>query len=300
MKEKIYLFKDGSSSTDVFDNLYQKMNREFKCFKLIDDDEDISDKINSLIGERVVLITTDHFSTGFTMDRIISILNPIKKYYSLHDLGIHTRSEIEMQDWNLLLPTMKWDYFFKDLPNKKIPIGYPKYYKSEVEVKYETIFFPSLIYIYKDRDYSSFYKDYKYIFDNNIPIKFPAYSGSYVLIEKLKRAGIKMNLLDTESSSFDLLFKCNNAITNSNSSIAVEAVIAGANSINIGGEYEPAEFYKEFKINMVNPYTAGSTDGVNNINFMLGDYIIDSRNSPMEEYEFKIEECIHEITSDEL
>ena len=288
----VYLFKEGQNCTDVFDHVYQEMKSNYQCVKIIDDDGDFDKKIDSLRGERVVLITTDHFHARrgdkkYIVDEIVNILSPIKKYYSLHDLGVSQRSESNLSGWNIILPTLDWNYFFKDLDTRKIGLGYPKYFHNEVEIEYESIFFPSLIYIYKDRDFSSFYNDFRFIFDNGIPIKFPDYSGSYELIEKLRRGGIEMNLLDTKLSSFDLLFKCNNSITNSNSSIAVEAVIAGANSINIGNGYQPNEFYKKFPI-------------INTGIGQISKYISNSRNlSPLVEYKFNIEGCIKEIINED-
>ena len=288
----VYLFKEGQNCTDVFDHVYQEMKTKHQCVKIIDDDGNFQEKIDSLKGERVVLITTDHFQARrgnqkYIIDEIVSILSPIKKYYSLHDLGVSHRSESNLSDWNIILPTTDWNYFFEDLDARKIPLGYPKYFRNEVEIEYESIFFPSLIYIYKDRDFSSFYNDFRFIFDSGIPIKFPDYSGSYELIEKLRRGGIEMNLLDTNLSSFDLLFKCNNSITNSNSSIAVEAVIAGANSINIGNGYQPSEFYRRFPI-------------INTDMGQISKYISNSRNlSPLVEYKFNIEGCIKEIINED-
>jgi hypothetical protein len=294
-KNTIYLFKEGQNCTDVFNHVYQEMKSTHECVKIIDDEHNFMEKIDSLKGERIVLITTDHFharrgNKKYTIDEIVDILSPVKKYYSFHDLGVHTRSENNLSEWNIILPTMEWNYFFDDLNIRKIPLGYPKYLNNQVNVEYESIFFPSLIYVYKDRDFSSFYNDFKFVFDNGIPIKFPDYSGSYELIEKLKNAGIEMNLLETKLSSFDLLFKCNNSITNSNSSIAIEAVIAGANSINIGNGYKPYEFYNRFPIINVH--------GEDN-NSEIFKHLKNYRNlSPLEEYKFDINGCINEIINE--
>lgn len=294
MQDLIYLFKDGSQSCFTFNHLYDLMKiKGHQCIKLIDEDSSNAKLvIDSLKNEKVILITTDHFNVSYkdlsgnnsySVNEIIKILNPIKKIYSFHDLGIH-RVDDNLNDWNVLIPSELWkDMVFKYKISDCDFVGWPKYYNNNFHKKYDTVFFVSLVYIYKDRSAEHFMDLFGDIIQNKIPLKFPNYSGSLELIEKLKKDDIFFDMIPMSENSFDILCSSKNSITNSNSSIAIESSIAGCNSINIGVTYEPKEIYDNFNIKIVST----SKNAL--------DYLMSEPQLPMIEYQFNLNKAYNFI-----
>lgn len=289
MQDIIFLFKERFSCCDVFNNLYLELkNNGFNCVKIIDEKiNNVNEIINSLIGKKIVLITADHtkskYNNNYSISEIVNILNPIKKYYGLHDLGIHSINE-EIDGWHVLLPHNCWSELLHTYNVNYSVVGYYKFINNNFIKKFDKIFFPSSIYVYVERDPKDFLNYFKYIVDENIPIKFPDYSGSIKLIDKIKNAGTQLNIINTQENTFDLICASNTVITNANSSIAVEAAIAGCNSINIGVEYLPKNIFNNFNIKNIS-----SSNDINNV--------IETCQNPMNEYIFNMQKCINIITN---
>jgi hypothetical protein len=291
MQDIIYLFLESISCYDTFNHLFEEMvNRKFNCIKLIGDKtENIKEIIDSLVGKKIVVITTTHLNNKlkdeYSIENIIKLLNPIKKYWALHDVGCKYIKD-PISNWSMLLPGKEWEILTKPYSNVDCDVvGYQKFYNISFEKKYNKIFFPSLIYIYNNRPIYNWINNYKFIIENNYPIKFPDYPGSFEFIEKLQKEKVSLNLLDTKLNSFNLMAACNTVITNTNSSVGIEAAILGCNSINIGKKYIPTKIYDKFKVKIISE--ASEVDKI----------IFEDKLSPLNEYMFNIDKAIKIITN---
>lgn len=290
MQDVIYLFKDRLSCCDIFQFLFNEMiKRNFNCIKIVDEkNQNTKQIIDSLVGKKIILITADHLNNkienSYSIMETISLLKPIKTYWSIHDLGCNAIKD-PISNFNVLLPGSEWIPLTMAHENVKNEIvGYPKFYNINFEKKYDSIFFPSLIYIYNNKPVYEWINNFKFIIDNNYPIKFPNYKGSIELIEKIEKEKIHLNLVDLNLDSFDLMSKSNIVITNSNSSVAIEAAILGCNSINIGKPYTPKNVYSKFKVNIISKAE----------NILQCTY--NMPNAPMLQYMFNIDKAIDIIT----
>lgn len=291
MQDVIYLFKERLSCCDVFNSLFEEMKqRNFNCIKILDEkDKNGKEIIDSLIGKKIILITADHLNNtmedSYSITEIIQLLKPIKCYWSLHDLGCKDIKD-PISNWNILLPGSEWaPLTLKHKNIKNEIIGYPKFYNIDFKKKYDTIFLPSLIYIYNNKPIYDWINAFKFIIDNNYPIKFPDYHGSLELIDKLHKEHVELNLLDIKSDSFKIMAEANTIITNANSSVAIEAKILGCESVNIGREYFPKNIYNKFNVNIVS-----KAEEISNLKF-------NNKNVPMLKYMFNIDKAIDIVTT---
>lgn len=288
-----YLFKNRFNCTDVDINIYNEMvKRGYDCIRIIDEDNSNYDHIyDNLKGHDIVLITSDHLdgemwhvnnqpsrSINYTVD----YLKPFKKFFGMHDLGVHCISD-NVDGWNILLPHETWYEMFSSFNCKIDIIGYPKFVNKFRHIKYDTIFFVSSVYVYLDRDTQCFYDDLRPLFDLKIPFKFPKFPGVGKLVDFVRKFGIEV--IDPSIESFDLLFNCNTAIVNASSSLAIEASIAGCNSINIGSVYQPTHIYDKFGVSCVD---------INQINNSI---LNQRRKSVQNEYMLNIDKAIDLIVN---
>lgn len=281
----VYVFNNHHFCDDVFKHLYDVMvEREYECYKItrgdLENPNEETDRIADIVKDKkVILITSDHSDYS---NYAIKVLSPAKKFYAMHDLGIHRVDDNMSAGWHVLLPHMMWKAMYDkfDLDGIDI-IGHGKFWQDQQEIEYETVFFASLLYVYLQRKPESFYNDFKNIIDKNIPIKFPKVDGLEKLTNFLKKKGVK--LIDHNLESFDVLLKCNTAIANSASSICVEAAMLGCNAINLGAGYGPlysglgilSTSPKNFNKNMLKP----------------------RRKNQMNEFKFDLEKTINIVTS---
>lgn len=282
-----YLFKCRDSSSDVFFYLYQEMiKRGYECIRIIDDEnKNYLPIIKSIKNEDIKLVTSDHVhispKNGMSILEIMDYLKPVKTYYSIHDLAVNDIGyDIKYinNDFTLLLPGSPWNEMYDDINSNIITVGYPKFIK-ECDKKSGIIFSASLIYVYAERKPISFKKDFKYIIDNNIPIKFPACKHTNILIDKLKLK----NIVDTSKMTFDLINEREVVISNSSSSVCVESAMCGSISINLGAGI--SKMYNKFNIHHMKVSDL-DTMKVNQLYKLSG-------NKVYGEYVFKMEETIN-------
>lgn len=253
----IYLFKNRFSCTDVFKGVFEEMvRRGYECVRIID--EDLSSPaaaVEELIGREVTLVTSDHLNDnmepygkhGYSVTECVRLLLPARKFFGMHDLGISTVDD-DLDGYTVLLPGMNWRPLFSKYQDLH-KVGHGKFLPSLRSEKYQAIFFVSSVYVHSSHP-KEFLKTFRTILDWEIPFKFPKYPLSAPLVEAVSIAG--GHILDPNIESFDLLRQCHTAISNANSSIAVEASIAGCNSINFGWSYTPREVYEGFPILSLN------------------------------------------------
>lgn len=179
-----------------------------------------------------LFITDDHIDIDTPMNarQIINHLKPKKVYYAPHDLGIYTNDE-KVQGMTVLLPSDDFKPLFKEYDT--ITIGYPRFIDCHRDVIYDEVFFISSVYIYDDYGFDFFKSAFEYL--SPMPIKFPNYPGGKKAMGYAESIGFK--ILDKTLDTFELLKKTKIAISNANSSVAIEAAIAGCISVNIGWPY---------------------------------------------------------------
>ena len=290
----IYLFKNRFSCTDVFRALHEKMvRRGYSCVRVIDEDlANPKELVDALRGRKVTLITSDHLSddmkpygkNGYSVNECVEILKPVKKFFGMHDLGVSTIDD-KVDGYTVLLPGENWGALFPDRKNTYV-VGHGKFTSTIRDGSHGAVFFVSSVYVYNNNP-KEFLWAFGFLIKLGIPFKFPRYPLGGPLAQAVLAAGGKV--IDTDLESFDLLLRCHTAISNANSSIAVEACMAGCRSVNLGWSFVPSEVYKAFEILSVNDRetpveewrsSEGSTKGC------------------MEEYVFKVDRCI-EIVSGE-
>ncbi len=179
-----------------------------------------------------LFITDDHLDIDTPMNarQIINYLKPKKVYYAPHDLGIYTNDE-KVQGMTILLPSDDFKPLFKE--HETITTGYPRFIDCKRDVAYEEIFFISSVYVYDDYGYDFFKSAFEYL--SPMPIKFPNYPGGKKAMSYAESLGFE--ILEKTLDTFELLKKTKIAISNANSSVAVEAAIIGCISVNIGWPY---------------------------------------------------------------
>lgn len=254
----IYLFKNRFFCQDIFRSLYYEMvKRDYECVQVID--EDLTDPIkpvDDLRNKEITLITADHLNDNmdyynkkcYSATDCVNILKPVKKFFGMHDLGISTVDD-NLNSYHILLPSDIWLPIYDKYTNISY-IGHPKYYNNIRVNNYKAIFFVSSVYVYAERPLEQFYQAFQQIFEWKIPFKFPKYSLSNKLIDYVISKGAEA--IDQNLESFDLLLQCETAISNANSSIAIEAAMVGCNSINLGWSFAPRQIYDRFNIISVN------------------------------------------------
>ena len=249
----IYLFKCRNNSEDVFEKLFNKMTKSgFNCIRLIDEENNDPSIIKSLIGKETTLISSDHINispnNGYSIIELVELLKPKKFYYSIHDLAINDvgfDKKLLPKNTIILSPGEPWNSLYESINENIITVGFPKFTEIAKNKK-DTLFAASLIYVYAERNPQSFINDYKWIFENNITIKFPDCELSKKLINKLN-----YNNTILKGSTFDLMQNYKTVITNSSSSICVEAAICGCKSINLGARI--SKIYNKFNIHFMKP-----------------------------------------------
>lgn len=291
-----YLFKNRFNCTDVDVNIHNEMvKRGYDCIRIIDEDDSNYETIyDNLKNQNVVLVTSDHLDgemwhvtnkPSYSINYTVDYLKPQRKFFGMHDLGIHCVGD-KVDEWNILLPHETWREMFSGFNCKVNTIGYPKFYNKVVDIKYDVVFFVSSVYIYLERDVGCFYTDFKPLFDLKIPFKFPKFPGIEKLTNFVESFGIEV--IDPDLESFNLLFNCNTAIVNASSSLAIEASIAGCNSINIGSIYQPTHIYDKFEVLCVD---------INQIN----NFIFNKRRKMVKyEYMLDIDKAINLIIKDDI
>lgn len=291
MQDVTYLFLESIACYDTFNHLFLEMTkRNFNCVKLIDDKtENAQEIVDSLLGKKIVVITTDHLANkltiGCSVQQLIDKLNPIKKYWALHDVGCKYIKD-PISNWSMLLPGKEWQILARPHENVSFHVvGYQKFYNINFEKKYDKIFFPSLIEPYRARPIYDWINNHKFFIDNNYLMKFPDYFGTVELIEKVQKEKIQLNLLDTTLNTFELMAASNTVITNGGSSVGIEAAMLGCNSINIGKTYVPREIYGKFKVQIISEAS------------QMSKVVFDKTLSPMTEYIFDIDQAIKTVTS---
>ena len=277
-----YLFNNHYFCDDVYKHLYSTMvGKGYNCYKITlseDSKEKVNAICNSLKNKNTVLITSDHSDYS---DKIIDIIKPIKKFYGMHDLGIH-RVDDNVDGWHILLPHEMWRSMYDNHNIDGIDvIGHGKFYEEPKNIEYNTVFFASLMYVYLKRKPEDFYLDFKKLFDLNIPVKFPKMTGIQPIIDFLRGKNVK--ILDMNKESFDIILRCNNMISNSCSSTCVEAAMVGCNAFNIGSGY--GEKCKRFNIKCIKTTEISK------------DLFIGDRKQPMREFMLNTNKVIDIITS---
>jgi hypothetical protein len=216
------------------------MSNGHRCIDIIDE-EKLFDYKN--IDDDIVLITSDHIDLkidgSYSNLDICEKFGPKKCVYSPHDLGgLLSRDEkIHLKNWTVLSPGEIWTNVYKECAHKDIvECGFLRYNSNEINIKHDRIFFVSNVYLYYNKP-DAFYNNFKRMFDLKIPMKFPQFSKSQILIDGIKK--FDPVILETDILSFDMLSETRMAISNGNSSIAIEASIIGCDPINFGKGYKP-------------------------------------------------------------
>ena len=178
-----------------------------------------------------------------------------KKIFGIHDIGISIVDDV-VDGYEVIIPDESWACLFKRFNNIKLhPLGHPKFIKHRSSTKYPAVFFVSSVYVYAKAEPKAFLKAFPLIFENKIPFKFPKYILSDGLIDIVKNEGIQ--IIDPNIETFDILLQTDVAISNANSSVGVEAAIAGCKSINIGWNYSPPSIFSKYDIISVNETNIG-------------------------------------------
>ena len=287
----IYLFKNRFACTDVFRFLWEEMvARGHTCVRVIDEElSDPMELVNALRGQRITLITSDHLSDdmkpygkiGYSVDDCVRILKPVRKFFGMHDLGVSTVDD-KVDGYTVFLPGENWRPLFSG--HEAYAVGHGKFSHLEREWSHGPIFFVSSVYVYHS-DPKAFLDAFGFLIKLGVPFKFPKYPLGAPLAQAVLAAGGKV--MDADLESFDLLMGCHTAISNANSSIAVEAAMAGCHSINLGWSFTPKEVYEAFDILSVND-PGVSVD--------WGKEIYGHGHPLMEEYLFDADMCISKIT----
>ena len=283
----IYLFKNRLSCTGVYRGLFREMlRRGYECVRVIDEDlADPKAPIDALRGKDVTLINSDHVAdadeNGYSVRDCMEILKPKKSFYGMHDLGISIVDD-DLDGFRILLPGEIWRPLFSRHPDAHV-VGHGKFLSAERVEQHPAIFFVSSVYVYT-KDVPAFMKAFSFLVDLGVPFKFPKYKLSGPLIKAILEAGGVV--LDPEVESFELLMRCRTAISNANSSIAVEAAMAGCRSVNFGWGFYPEEVYGGFKIHSVND--PGSS-------FTLDQDLV-KPNQVGKEFVFDMDKCISLVT----
>ena len=292
-----YLFKNRFFCTDIFKNLCKEMkNRGYEVLEIIDEDHKDSRRyIDELKGKDITIITSDHLKDdmeyynqkAYSINQCNDILKPKKKFFGMHDLGIATVDD-DVTGYEVFIPDESWSILFNNKNQKALhAVGHPKFNSDRKKKKYDIVFFVSSVYVYADKPIERFKEAFKLIFEHKIPFKFPKYCLSNKLMQYVASEGIE--LIDPEIESFDILLKTDIAISNANSSIAIEAAMAGCKSINMGWDYKPKSIYEKYNIVSVNE---PEINGLNSSHFSK-DKIINKAHYDMK---FDIDKAIKIIT----
>jgi hypothetical protein len=291
-----YLFKNRFFCTDIFKHLANALKEAGLNVVVVTDEnhDDARPLVDALAGKEITLITSDHLddnmdfygTRGYSVRECIQLLKPKRLIFGIHDLGIKTVDD-DVSGFEIFLPHESWKNLFNNKTDKQIHItGHGKFIDTQRDEKYDSIFFVSSVYVYANRDEESFLNAFPIIFKNKIPFKFPKYKLSQKLIDIVKSRNIEV--IDPNIESFDLLKKTRLAISNANSSIAIEAAMVGCGSINLGWDYEPKAIYEKFNILSVNePEVNG---------FRQDHLSLPCRNNIHEEYLFNITKAMKIIT----
>ena len=261
----LYLFKNRFFCTDIFKHLYGKMTSlGYDTTRVIDEDHvDSRSLIDQYEGRDITLITSDHLNDNmdwygqkaYSIRDCENILKPKKKIFGIHDIGISIVDDV-VDGYEVIIPDESWACLFKRFNNIKLhPLGHPKFIKHRSSTKYPAVFFVSSVYVYAKAEPKAFLKAFPLIFENKIPFKFPKYILSDGLIDIVKNEGIQ--IIDPNIETFDILLQTDVAISNANSSVGVEAAIAGCKSINIGWNYSPPSIFSKYDIISVNETNIG-------------------------------------------
>lgn len=261
----LYLFKNRFFCTDIFKHLYNKMTHlGFKTARVIDEEHsDSRGLIDNFRGLDITLITSDHLNDdmdyysqkAYSIRECERILKPKKKIFGIHDIGISTVDD-DVDGYMVIIPDESWAVLFSKFKNISLhPLGHPKFIKTRNIIKYPVVFFVSSVYVYANSPPEEFFNAFPLIIKNNIPFKFPKYILSNGLIDIVRKEGI--HIIDSDLETFDVLLETNVAISNANSSVSVEAAIAGCRSINIGWDYKPSSIFSKYDIISVNETNIG-------------------------------------------
>lgn len=285
----IYLFINRIACNDVYHHLYQSMSNAHTCMRLI------NPSLNTLRNIRnndITLITSDHINAKYDNDlntlEMIDYLKPKKLFCGIHDIGDATYDgtkwigpsniceSLTGTQFILLLPGEPWISLYSHIGLQSYNVGHGKFVNTKTN-GINTVFIVSLIYIYADRPIESFYNDYKKIIDSKIPLKFPDFPQSDVIISKL--AKYNPVIIDKTVDTFQIISQSANVITNSSSSAGIEAAMCGCRVLNIGWNYPPV--YGKFSIYSV----YGSIPGLSGYIYNYSDFN-KSSNKFMSEYMF--------------
>jgi hypothetical protein len=245
-------------------------NEGYDCVRIIDElTEYPKEAIDRLIGKEITLISSDHLEmkppNGYNLLEVVEKLNPIKKFYGLHDLGIvylngDEKTYLKPLEFIILSPGAPWTRLYAPTGAHIEETGHPRFTELPRVVKNRTVFFMSCVYLYeKERHIKEFVTHHgiKDVLKHKIPFKFPDYKGSSIVLRKIQKyIGRNVQSLNVKRESFEYLLECHTAISFLGSSISLEAAMLGVNSINIGWEFlneKREEVYPEFKIASIMP-----------------------------------------------
>lgn len=273
-------------------------HRGYDTIEIIDEDyEDSRPMIDALKGRDVVLITSDHLNDnmkyygkeGYSIKESCDLLRPKKKYFGMHDLGISTVDD-DVTGYHILAPDDAYQMLFNGKKHIGFDcVGHPKFVADRTVIKYDAVFFVSSVYVYAKAPIDSFYNAFKLLFDRKVSFKFPKYSLSTDLIHYARSKDI--DIINPDIESFEILQQTKTAISNANSSIAIEASMAGCKSINLGWDYKPSMIYDKYNVISVNE---PSINGLKEEHLS----IVDLKRSQMSDMKFNMDKAIKIITSD--
>jgi hypothetical protein len=294
----LYLFKNRFFCTDIFKHLHDRMTLlGYQTARVIDEDHvDSRNLIDRLKGLDITLITSDHLNDNmewygqkaYSIRDCERILEPKRKVFGIHDIGISTIDD-DVDGYIVIVPDASWSELFYKFKNISLhPLGHPKFLGLRSSIRYPVVFFVSSVYVYARAQPRDFLEAFPLIFKHKIPFKFPKYVLSKGLVDIVKNEGIE--IIDSNLETFDVLLETGVAISNANSSVGVEAAIAGCKSINIGWDYKPTSIYSRFNILSVNEPNIG---GFNSAHLEPNDGFDDHT-----DLIFDIDKCIEIITKD--
>ncbi|ANY65375.1 hypothetical protein BBD42_01985 [Paenibacillus sp. BIHB 4019] len=251
---RIYLFFGfGEGSEYVLHPLYQYMkDLNYNCIEIdMMKQQNAIDVIKPLRGKDIIFITSAHlfmdkknFSPYYQDDGIISALEiieylkPKKCIYYPHDLVTPVLSQDSM--WLSL-----FDVFLSPLPNlnhlkryaEVVEVGWIKKQKNTPPSHYvagedlRVAFAMSSIGYYFKKGYDFTYEFWKPLFDEGIGIKLPFWPNVIEFESYLEKKGV--NIFPSHTNILDLIHSNDIIITNSTTSVTIEAGLSGRMVLNV-------------------------------------------------------------------
>lgn len=250
MSNPIYMFYGTNPSEYVLSPLYNYMKKlSFDCLEIKDPEFDsVYEHLKKLKNKDVVFITSahlflDHYYYRKQNDNkdmiqaleIIDYLNPVKKIYYPHDLTEPIHQEIKwLGIFDMLLSPVP---YFKHM-NRYLEVIEVGWIKKEFSLNLineskppKAVLFLSHLVMFMRLGFEVMYSFIKPLLNLGVRVKLPEWPGVEEFEHKLKRLGVFV--YPSSSNIFKVMEENEIILSNSTSSVNLEAALSGKQTLNL-------------------------------------------------------------------